>query len=62
MKKNYVLAAGLLAVIVVVTAFAARFLPGDFDAFLVLSVLVVAQTAGAAAWLRRVAHSWRAAS
>ncbi len=60
-RDLFILAAGLLAVIVVATAFAARFLTGGFDAFLVLSVLVVAQTAGAAAWLRRVARSWRAA-
>jgi uncharacterized membrane protein len=61
-RDLFILAASLLAVIVVATAFAARFLPGDFDAFLALSVLVVAQTAGAAAWLRRVARSWRMAS
>ena len=60
-RDLFILAAGLLAVIVVATALAARFLTGDFDAFLALSVLVVAQTAGAAAWLRQVARSWRAA-
>ena len=60
-RDLFILAAGLLAVIVVATALAARFLPGDFDAFLALSVLVVAQTAGASAWLRQVARSWRAA-
>lgn len=60
-RDLFILAACLLAVIVVVTAFVARVLDG-FDAFLALSVLVVAQTAGAAAWLRRVARSWRAAA
>ena len=60
-RDLFILAAGLLAVIVVATALVARFLLDGFDAFLALSVLVVAQTAGAAAWLRRVARSWRAA-
>ncbi len=60
-RDLFILAVALLAVIVVVTAFVARVLDG-FDAFLALSVLVVAQTAGAAAWLRRVARSWRAAA
>ena len=58
-RDLFILAASLLAVIVVMTAFIARLLDG-VDAFLALSMLVVAQTAGAAAWLRQVARSWRA--
>lgn len=58
-RDLFILAACLLAVIVVVTASVGRFLTGGFDELLLLSVLVVAQTAGAAAWLRQVARSWR---
>ena len=58
----FILAACLLATIVVVTALVARSLMGGFDALLLLSMLVVAQTAGAAAWLRSVAQSWRVAT
>ena len=51
-----VLAACLLSIIVVVTVGLARALPDGFGVYIVLGLLVVAQTAAAAAWLRRVAQ------
>jgi uncharacterized membrane protein len=58
----FILAACLLSVIVVVTSLVGRWMSGDFEIFLLLSILVIAQSAGAAQWLRRVAKEMRATS
>ncbi len=54
----FILAACLLGGIVVITAFLARVSGGGFDIALVLSLLVIGQTAGAGFWLRSVARRW----
>jgi len=62
-RDLFILAVSLLGAMVVLTALIARGMtrPG-FDAFLLLALLIVGQTAGAAMWLRQVARSWRTIS
>ncbi len=54
----FILTFALLGVIMVVTSFAIRFMLGGSASLLFLAVLVVAQVAGAAWWLRKVAAGW----
>jgi uncharacterized membrane protein len=55
----FMLTTALFAVILVVTAFGAR-LVDDIEALLPLALLLIAQVAGAAYWLRHVAMRWEA--
>ncbi|MGR9115259.1 MAG: DUF2157 domain-containing protein [Gammaproteobacteria bacterium] len=58
----YILASCMLSLIVVVTSAVARALEDDLDTgWLLLSLLVIGQTAAGAVWLRTVARSWRTA-
>jgi uncharacterized membrane protein len=50
----FILAAGLLAVIVVVTTLLAHVMGGDFEMFIILGLVIIAQSAAAAQWLRKV--------
>lgn len=54
----FVLAVSLLALIVIVTSFLAHVMDAGFDMFFLLSILVIAQSAGAAHWLRKVKTTW----
>lgn len=54
----FILTFTLLGVIMVATSFAVRFTLGGSGSLLFLAVLVVAQVAGAAWWLRQVAAGW----
>ena len=56
----FILTCSLLAVIMVVTSFSIRYLLGSFGSLLFLAILVIAQVAGAAWWLRQVARGWDA--
>jgi uncharacterized membrane protein len=58
----FMLAVSLLALIVVFSAFCARYLVTGFDGSLLLSLLLLAQMAGTTAWLRHVSRSWRKAA
>ena len=53
----FILTCSLLGAIMVVTAVAIRFMLGGSGSLLVLAVLVMAQVAGAAWWLRQIAAS-----
>ena len=53
-----ILTCSLFGVIMVITAFAIRHLMIDTGSLLVLALLVIAQVAGAAWWLRQVARRW----
>jgi len=54
----FILASALLALIVIVTAVAARTIDAGFEMFFLLSILVIAQSAAAAQWLRTVRKTW----
>ena len=54
----FILTCSLFGTIMVVTSIAIRFMLGGWGSLLVLAVLVIAQVAGAAFWLRQVAASW----
>ena len=54
----FILAAALLALIVIVTSVIARVFHSGFDMFFLLSILVIAQSAAAAHWLRKTNKSW----
>lgn len=54
----FILTCSLLSVIMVLTSSFVRYLLGDSGGLLVLAVLVIAQVAGAAWWLRHVAQRW----
>lgn len=54
----FILAISLLAIIVIVTAVLARVIHTGFEMFFLLSILVIAQSAAAAHWLRKVKQSW----
>jgi uncharacterized membrane protein len=56
----FILAAALLALIVIVTAVLARVIHAGFEMFFLLSILVIAQSAAAAQWLRKVKKAWEA--
>ena len=59
----FILACCVLSLIVVITSSIARTMEHNFEiAWLVLSLLVIAQTAGGAIWLRNVARDWRTLS
>jgi uncharacterized membrane protein len=58
-RDLFMLAMTLLAGIVLLTALVARASHGGAEIALLLALLVVGQTAGAAYWLRQVARSWR---
>ena len=58
----FILTCSLLGAIMVVTSFSIRYLFVDTGSLLVLAVLVIAQVAGAAWWLRQVARRWEQAS
>jgi uncharacterized membrane protein len=55
-----ILTSGLFGAILVVTAFFIRYLTLDPASLLLIAFLIIAQVAGAAWWLRRVAQSWEA--
>lgn len=57
----FMLAACLLAVIIVVTAYVAS-LGDGYEHALLLSLLLIGQTAGATLWLRATARAWRSES
>jgi hypothetical protein len=61
-RDLYILAACLLGIIMVVNAVIARGSGGGFQIALLLSLLLIGQTAGAVIWLRGVARNWRRAS
>lgn len=52
-----ILSMALLALIVIVTSVLARYIHGGFEMFFLLSILVIAQSAAAAHWLRKVKKS-----
>jgi len=54
----FILAASVLAMIVIVTAVLARVIHTGFEMFFLLSILVIAQSAAAAHWLRKTKQSW----
>jgi len=54
----FVLAVSALSMIVIVTAVLAKVIHTGFEMFFLLSILVVAQSAAAAHWLRKVKRSW----
>jgi len=56
----FILAVSLLALIVIVTSVLARAMDGGFEMFFLLSILVIAQSAGAAHWLRKIKSVWSA--
>ena len=58
----FILTCSLLGAIMVVTALSIRHLFVDTGSLLVLAILVIAQVAGAAWWLRQVARRWEQAS
>jgi uncharacterized membrane protein len=58
----FMLTAALFSAILVVMVFAARNLFDSFESLFVLAVLLVAQVAGAAYWLRDVSRRWEAAA
>ena len=53
----YMIALVLLSLIVLVTIFCAKQIGNDYGGFFFLSVLIVAFSAGAAAWLRRITRT-----
>jgi uncharacterized membrane protein len=53
----YMIAAALLSLIVVITAFFADALGNNSGGFLFLSIVIIALSAGAAAWLRNIARA-----
>ena len=57
-RDLFILTCSLLGTIMVVTALAVRFMLGGSGTLLFLSVLVIAQVAGAAWWLRKVSAAW----
>lgn len=57
-RDLFILTCSLLGTIMVVTSIAVRFMLGGSGSLLLLAVLVIAQVAGAAWWLRQVAASW----
>ncbi|MGB5775824.1 MAG: DUF2157 domain-containing protein [Sedimenticolaceae bacterium] len=56
----FILTCSLLGVIMVFTSFSIRHMLGGSGSLLMLAVLVIAQVAGAAWWLRQVARRWEA--
>jgi len=58
----FILTCCLLAVIMVVTSFAIRVFLEDYGSMLFLALLLIAQVAGAAYWLRNVARRWEEAA
>ena len=54
----FILTCSLLGAIMVVTSLAVRFMLGGSGTLLFLAVLVIAQVAGAAWWLREVSAAW----
>ena len=58
----FILTCSLLGAIMVITSFFIRYLFVDTGSLLVLAILVMAQVAGAAWWLRQVARRWEQAS
>lgn len=56
----FILSVSLLALIVIVTSVLARVIHSGFEMFFLLSILVIAQSAAAAHWLRKVKKSWGA--
>jgi uncharacterized membrane protein len=58
----FILAVGLLALIVVVTTLLARVMNAGFEMFIILSLAIIAQSAAAAQWLRKVKNAWETAS
>lgn len=61
-RDLFILAISLLGMIVLVTALVARASHGGAEIALLLALLVVGQTAGAAYWLRHVAKAWGASA
>ena len=57
----FILTVCVLGGISIVTTFVAQF-RGGFEIALLLAVLVVGQTAGAAVWLRHVSEQWEEAA
>jgi hypothetical protein len=57
----YMIAAVLLSAIVLITVFFAKAIGSDFGGFLLLSMVIVGLSAGAAAWVRSIARSHREA-
>lgn len=57
----FILAVGLLALIVVVTTVLARVMNAGFEMFIILSLAIIAQSAAAAQWLRKVKNAWETA-
>jgi uncharacterized membrane protein len=56
----FILSVSLLALIMTVTSVLARVIHTGFEMFFLLSILVIAQSAAAAHWLRKVRKSWEA--
>ena len=56
----FILTLCLFAVILVITSFFIRHTMEGFGSLLFLAMLIIAQVAGAAWWLRQVAHRWEA--
>jgi uncharacterized membrane protein len=56
----FILTCCALAVILVITSFAVRYVLDDFGSMLFLSLLLIGQVAAAARWLRLVAERWEA--
>jgi uncharacterized membrane protein len=54
----FILTSSLFGVIMVITSFAIRHMMTDTGSLLILALLVIAQVAGAAWWLRQVAQRW----
>jgi len=58
----FILTCSLLGVIMVVTSFCIRYMLADTGSLLILAILVIAQVAGAAWWLRQIAQRWETKS
>ena len=54
----FILSASLLALIVIVTSALVHVIDAGFDMFFLLAVVVIAQSAAAAHWLRKVKAAW----
>jgi uncharacterized membrane protein len=58
----FILTCSLLGVIMVVTSFSIRYMLAGTGSLLILAILVIAQVAGAAWWLRQIAQRWETTS
>jgi uncharacterized membrane protein len=54
----FILTCSLLGVIMVITSFSIRYMLAGTGSLLILAVLVIAQVAGAAWWLRQISQRW----